>query len=276
MTKEYKQKILTDLELKQLQDIELELLIEFDRICRKHNITYTLDGGTLLGAVRHKGFIPWDDDADVAMTRGEYNKFLSVVDKELDFSKYYYHDINKTEGYRWGYSKLRRMDSEFIRLNQEFMPYKQGIFLDIFIYDNVPDNYIFRCIGNFQSFVLRKTLYSVVGSRTASGFSKVAYKVLNLIPEKNLKNIYRRYVAFRNRIDTRLVKCITWPASDKTYGCKREWFEDVIDIDFCGIKFLGSKDYNSYLKLKYGNYMNLPPIGDRKVHPVSKISFPSN
>ncbi len=269
-----KQKHLTDEELKRLQGVELELLIEFDRICRKHNILYSLDGGTLLGAIRHKGFIPWDDDADVAMTRLEYNKFLNVVDKELDFSKYYYHDMNRTKGYRWGYSKLRRKDSEFIRLNQEFMPYEQGIFLDVFVYDNVPDNYIFRCIGNFQSFVLRKTLYSIVGSRTATGISKVVYKILNLIPEKRLKVIYRKYVAFRNRKPTKLVKCITWPASDSTYGCKREWFEDVVDVEFCGIRFKGTRDYNGYLKMKYGNYMELPLEKDRKVHPVSKVNFP--
>ena len=73
--------ILTEQELKQLQSIELELLIEFNRICRKYNIIYSIDGGTLLGAVRHGGFIPWDDDADVIMVRSEYEKFRSVVKK---------------------------------------------------------------------------------------------------------------------------------------------------------------------------------------------------
>ena len=77
--------------LRKLQLIELELLIEFDRICRKNNIRYTLTGGTLLGAVRHGGFIPWDDDADVSMLRREYEKFKKVCEIELD-DKYYFQD----------------------------------------------------------------------------------------------------------------------------------------------------------------------------------------
>lgn len=120
--------ILTEQELKQLQSIELELLIEFNRICRKYNIIYSIDGGTLLGAVRHGGFIPWDDDADVIMVRSEYEKFRSVVKKELRQNKYYFQDMDTTPGYRWGYGKLRRKDSSFVRLNQEHMPYEQGVF----------------------------------------------------------------------------------------------------------------------------------------------------
>ena len=97
--------ILTECELQKLQKVELELLVEFDRICRKHSIPYSIDGGTLLGAVRHKGFIPWDDDADVIMNRKAYQKFSDVVDDELDTDKYYFQDMRRTAGYRWGYGK---------------------------------------------------------------------------------------------------------------------------------------------------------------------------
>ena len=101
--------------LKKVQKIELELLLEFDRICRKNNIKYSITGGTLLGAVRHGGFIPWDDDADVSMLRVEYEKFVKVCDTELDKSRFYFQDIDRTNGYRWGYAKLRRKDSVFQR-----------------------------------------------------------------------------------------------------------------------------------------------------------------
>ena len=97
-------------QLRQLQLIELEMLIEVDRICKKYNIHYNIIAGTLLGAVRNGGFIPWDDDADVAMLRSEYEKFRKVCKEELDKSRFEFQDHRNTRGYRWGYGKIRRKD----------------------------------------------------------------------------------------------------------------------------------------------------------------------
>lgn len=267
------QHILTENELKKLQKIELELLVEFDRICRKHNIPYSIDGGTLLGAVRHGGFIPWDDDADVIVNRAAYDKFLQVVDKELDTSRFYYQDLDRTDGYRWGYGKLRRKGTEFIRLNQEYMPYEQGIFLDVFVCDNVPDNYIHRSIVNFHSYLYRKAFYSEVGVHNAQGLAQICYRVLSLIGEGKLKRKYKKYVAYRNKKKTNWVKCLTFPACNRIYGYKREWYEDTIDIKFEGVILKGCKKYDEYLSFLYGDYMQLPPVEKRKVHPVSKLTL---
>ncbi len=271
-----KQHHLTSEELKKLQNVELELLIEFDRICRKHEITYSIDGGTLLGAVRHGGFIPWDDDADVILTRNEYERFLLVVDQELNTDKFYLQDINRTSGYRWGYAKLRRSNTDFIRLNQEHMPYEQGIFLDIFVGDNVPDNYISRCICNVQSYIYRKIFYSEVGKFSASGISKHVYIMLNSIPENTVKNSYNRYVKFRNRKSTEMVRCLTFPACNREYGYHRKWYEDTIDMEFEGVTLRACRDYEGYLRFLYGDYLTLPALEDRKVHPVSKLTFPTD
>lgn len=102
---------LTDKQLKELQQIQLQMLLEVKRICGKYNIRYSLIGGTLLGAIRHKGYIPWDDDADIGMLREDYEKFRRVCKKELDKDKYYFQDDRNTKGYRWGYGKLRRKNT---------------------------------------------------------------------------------------------------------------------------------------------------------------------
>lgn len=107
--------ILDDVVLRKIQLIQLEMLQEVDRICKKHNIYYNIIAGTLLGAVRHGGYIPWDDDADVALLRNEYEKFRKVCRVELDRTKYYFQDHKNTKGYRWGYGKLRRKNTLFLR-----------------------------------------------------------------------------------------------------------------------------------------------------------------
>lgn len=272
----YQQHILTNKEIQQIQKVELEMLIEFDRICRKYDITYSIDGGTLLGAIRHGGFIPWDDDADVIMNRSEYEKFLKVVDEELDNSRFYFQDVNRTIGYRWGYGKLRRKYTKFIRLNQEFMPYEQGVFMDVFVCDNVPNNYVLRGICNAHSFIYRKIFYSMVGKNVTEGVAKWIYTMLSFIPEKKLKTKYNRYVEFRNRTDTEWVKCLTFPACNNMYGYKREWYEDTIDIEFEGVVLKGPRRYDEYLTFLYGDYMKLPPEENRKAHPVSTFKMDEN
>ena len=264
---------LTNEELMRVQRTELELLIEFDRICRKHGIIYSLDGGTLLGAVRHGGFIPWDDDADVIMNRIEYEKLIKILDKELDIEKFYFQDINRTPGYRWGYAKLRRKGSKFIRTNQYHLPYEQGIFLDIFVCDNVPEFYPARVIVNFHSFLYRKKFYSVVGVKNSTGLARLIYKLLAKIPEEKLKKDYNKYVCHRNKKDSRYSKCLTFPACNRFFGYKKEWYSDVEERVFENHSFLACKKYDEYLSFLYGDYMKLPDIENRKAHPVIEVQF---
>ncbi len=114
-------------EFRTLQMIQFQMLIEFDRVCRKNNIHYSIDGGTLLGAVRHKGFIPWDDDIDIAMLREDYEKLKTVVN-EFDPEICFFQDHETDPAYRWGYGKLRRTGTVFIRAGQEHINCKTVVF----------------------------------------------------------------------------------------------------------------------------------------------------
>lgn len=265
---------LDDSTLRELQMIELELLIELDRICRKNNIKYNIIAGTLLGAIRHKGFIPWDDDADVAMLRPEYEKFRKACETDLDAERFYFQDNRNTRGYRWGYGKLRRKNTLFLREHQEHMPYDQGVFIDVFPLDGVPDNYLIRSLYNFECFCVRKILWSKVGKFAEKNFwKKQIYSLLDKIPEKKVFQYYHEMIRRASCKKTRMVRILMFPTPNSEYGYYRNWYENSVDTVFEGRTFQGIKDYDSYLTFKFGNYMELPPVKKRKVHPVSKIEL---
>ncbi len=260
--------------LRQIQMIQLEMLEEVDRICRKCDIKYNIIAGTLLGAVRHGGYIPWDDDADVAFLRPEYEKFRKAVRTELDTERFYFQDNRRTRGYRWGYGKLRRKNTVFLREHQEHMPYPQGIFIDIFPLDGVPDNYLLRSVKNFECFCVRKILWSEVGRYAEKNILKRKwFGILAKIPEKTIWRYYYGMVKQANRKKTRMVRILTFPTPGREYGYYRNWYENSADIVFEGKTFRGIGDYDSYLSFKFGNYRKLPPMEKRKVHPVSRLKL---
>lgn len=266
---------LNEQQIKKVQDIELEMLIEIERICQKNNIKYSVIGGTLLGAVRHGGFIPWDDDADVVMLRKEYNKFVDACEKDLDTTRFYFQDLHKTPGYRWGYGKLRRKDTLFMRHGQEHMPYEQGIFVDIFSCDNVPDGEFARKIHECKCFLLRKLMWAEVGQYTEKNKSiQCLYKIMAKIPAKwTIKQIDKLAERW-NKKDTELIRTLLFPTPKGTAGFPRKWYEEVEPILFEGVQLHGLKKREEYLVYKFGKqYMQLPPEEKRKIHPVSQIRF---
>lgn len=266
-------------ELKQLQAVLLTLLIEFDRICRKNNIEYSLSGGTLIGAVREQGFIPWDDDADIAITREEYNKFVQACAEDLDKEKFFLQDHNSDPEYPWYYSKLRMNGTKLVQTGQEDMKFHNGIFLDIFIYDHVPDGFVARRLHFIKCFLIRKCQYSAVGRKNAKSlFLRMLYSLLNLIPKNWLFAQLDRMAEKNNSRDTELSRYMTYPyfRKESRYGIPTRCFEEYIDADFEGKKFMIIKDYDMALTLKYGNYMIPPPKDEIIFYPVSEIRFPEN
>lgn len=265
---------ISEKELGQIQEIQQDLIHEVTRICRKCGIHFNMVGGTMLGAIRHKGYIPWDDDADIGFLRTEYEKFREACKTELNHEKYYMQDLRDTEGYRWGYGKLRRKKTEFIRLNQEFMPYEQGISIDLMPFDNVPDQWILRRIHFIRCFLYRKLFWSEVGSRTEKNlWIRVIYKIMRLIPMKILIKSYQRFIDAGQRKKTQLVRILTFPTPQKIYGYERKWYTHLSKYQFGDMQLPGARDYDGYLKVKYGSYTELPPVEKRKIHPVSKLKL---
>ncbi|MDR2410347.1 MAG: LicD family protein, partial [Bacteroidales bacterium] len=126
-------------DMKKVWYIELDILKEFIKVCNKYNLRYFADGGTLLGAIRHKGFIPWDDDIDIAMLREDYDKLVKIGPKE--FKHPYFFQTPYTDKYYYqGHAKIRNSNTTGISRHEFNKKFNRGIFIDIFPLDNIPDH----------------------------------------------------------------------------------------------------------------------------------------
>jgi len=262
--------VLSQKQLRQMQMIQLEMLEEVDRICRKHNINYSLDGGSLLGAVRHKGFIPWDDDIDLIMLRKEYEQFYQICQNELNQEYFFLQEYRTDPYYYVGYPRIRRNHTVYTRIGHEHMKYHGGVFIDIFILDNVPDGSLSRILHRAYCFVIRKMLWSESGKILHTiRFVRLLLRLVSYIPRDVmfllLNNLADRY----NKNETKLVRHLTHPyprPSVCPYGIPAYLLNDFIELEFEGKKFKAVKRYKEYLTLLYGNYMILPPEEKRKIH----------
>lgn len=273
-------------EFRQMQLLQLDMLVELDRVCRENNINYTIFGGTLLGAVRHKGYIPWDDDADVAMLREDYDKFKKITD-QLNSEICYFQDHDTDPEYRWGYGKLRRTGTTYVRVGQEHLKCKTGVFIDVFPMDDIPHSTIGQMLNDFYCFCLRKILWSEVGKYSTSedGIHRLYYKIVSHIsPSWVFKRVEKIAEKSRNS-STNRVRTLLFPATGKLYrkrenslktryGMPKEWFLDLQEYEFEGKKLMGTRDYDTILKYIYNDYMKLPSEDKRDPHaPVSSYFF---
>lgn len=277
------QRLLTPDEFRRMQLLELDMLCEIDRVCRKHNIKYALYGGSLLGAIRHKGYIPWDDDADIAMLREEYEKFKEVA-HEMDPSICYFQDNTNDQHYRWGYGKVRRTGTKYIRVGQEHLKCKTGVFVDIFPFDDIPMCTLGQMIQDFHCYFLRKTTWSEVGRVHTRGLKKLWFTLLSKIPIRWVFNQLNFYHKRSKNHTPNKVRCLLFTAPGKLYyksesikdryGIPKEWLLNLEEYDFEGKKLFGIKEYDAFLKFTYRNYMQLPPIEKRIQHsPVSDLQL---
>ena len=277
-----KAKVLTKEEFRKLQLTQVDLLKELDRVCRKNNICYVLGFGSMLGAVRHKGYIPWDDDADIMMLREDYERFRKCAG-DLNPDICYFQDHYNDPDFLWGYGKLRRTGTKYVRAGQEHMKGKTGIFIDIFPMDDVPNSLIGCVVQDIECFFIRKTLYSRVGKYEAKGLAKLGYSFLSLFSVKSCYRSIERLAAKSRNAKPNRVRILMFMCDGKRnpknslktrYGMEKRWILERSEYDFENLKLYGSKDYDGCLKYLFDDYMTPPPENEREQHaPVSEIVF---
>lgn len=250
-----------DTNLRKHQMVMLDALKELDRICKKHKILYFLFAGTALGAVRHNGFVPWDDDIDIIMPRTEYNRFLAVAEEELD-KKYF---LQREFSQHWPvfYSKLRVNGTACI---EKYYPkdknMHQGIFVDIFPCDNLSDFRIMRYLQFVASKVVIAKALDKRGYLTDSKFKKFIMFMCRPLS----MNFFLKLAKKEKNSNTKCVHSFFAGASKYRKNIfPREWFAKSCDMSFEGENMPVSENYDGMLKVIYGEYMVLPPEEKRKV-----------
>lgn len=276
-------RFLTKEEFRKMQLVQTDLLKELDRVCRLHNINYVIVAGTMLGAIRHKGYIPWDDDADIAMLREDYERFKREAVNDLDPRICFFQDNTTDSEYRWGYAKLRRTGTKYIRVGQEHMKNKTGICIDIFPLDDVPKSTLGQMFQDFYCYCCRKILWSSVGKKSCHGIKKIWFGLLSNIPTKTVYKLLSIYINRSNNERNNAVRILCFTSIGKfyykhnikeRYGMPKKWFLERAEYEFEGIKLYGSKDYDDVLTYWFKDYMTLPPVEKREQHaPVSSIDF---
>lgn len=247
-------------EINELQKIQLSMLKDFDAVCQKHRISYQLFSGTALGAVRHKGFIPWDDDIDVVMLREDYERFFDSASKELDSNKYY---VQREFSEHWPmfFSKLRLNGTTYIeKYHSHDARIHQGIYIDIFPCDNLSDSRLMQNLQYIASkIVIAKSLYAR-GYETNSTVKKCFMQFCRILPTEPFKHLCIR------RNDSSSLKVHTFFGGGKKFERSiflREWFEQSVKMRFEDSEFPVSAHYDEMLRVMYGDYMVMPTLEQR-------------
>lgn len=254
--------------LLRIKETELNILKAFIGICEKHSLRYFMLEGSCLGAVRHKGFIPWDDDVDVGMPRPDFEKFIKTAKKELP-EKYFLQHAGTNPDFPMNFAKIRDSETAFIETSVKNLNINHGIYIDIFPIDGYKSSLLFDLKNKFYTLCVRKVFFA---PNPRNGIKALCVKAVS--------GLIRDYKKARDKRDALLkkhsyVECATaanlcgpW---EKREIVPKEWFGDGVPGTFEGLGVILPKEYDKYLRNLYGDYEKLPPEAERHSHHYCEI-----
>lgn len=244
-----------------------DLLDQFDKVCKLNNLTYSIFAGTLLGTVRHKGFIPWDDDVDVVMPRKDYEKLLQLPQTTFDFP-YFLQSPLTDKGFHKGFARLRNSNTTEIPIMDAAFTYNHGAFIDVFPMDAVPDDKAIFTKQVKELLLQVKLLHFAgrynggVGALGLSGKMRIAYYCLLPLYKMGIlttESIFRKYNAIAARYEIDNTKrigtiCLSFDSERFIYD-RKDYEAGYVDMNFENIVVKAPKNYDSILTKSYKDYM---------------------
>lgn len=248
-----------EINIDELRKIQIQILNDIDTFCKKNKINYWIDCGTLLGAIRHKGYIPWDDDIDIGMLRDDYDKFLKSYNKKNSRYRLFASELDKDYYFQFG----KVMDTKTVLYEPDENGIKSGVYVDVFVYDNAPDNEIelkkmFDKRDFYNKFRIAQ-LYPDLYDKTSIK-KKIMRFFLNIYLKFLPKNYYTRKCIKNSKkyVDKKTKRVGNFTSAKRMTGDKKI-FTSFIEVPFEGKNYPAPIGYKEWLTAFYGDYMKLPP-----------------
>ena len=263
--------------LKHLQQVEFKILKYFIEICEEHDLTYFLYAGTLLGAIRHQGFIPWDDDIDVIMFRQDFEKLNEILEKDID-EKYRFFNVLNEETYHYTWGRLTLKNTLFKEWWGDQVDYTPNIFIDIFILDNVPRNKFKKFFHKWTSFSLNMlTSYAILKYKNDSKIKEIIqhtiYYILKVLPISSNTLKKKCVDSFSKYQHEDCDEVCDFPSENMMQmSFKTDWIP-LKRAKFEDIEANIPNNYDKILRMDFNEYMELPPEESRFNPAPEEIDF---